>query len=215
MPLGQCRIELRGSTGHGEPYVKVRRAPSPAPPPPTLPSGHRRLRARALGRIRRHHLPPSLPQVSARFSHSIIRLRGSTPLETARWLQALRASAGLAPLGYGGMPSRHGVSPESRIHAAAAAAAATAPTDEPAATAPTGAAATTGGLISGLIGAGPGGAAAADRSDEPPPPSLPPLGILEEFVAAELTMSQRCSYLYLTAQRDFVRPLVEHGPHPV
>ena len=118
--------------------------------------------------------------MSARFTHAIIRLRGATDAETARWLHALRASAGLAPLGYASSPAFAAAIAEPAAAAAApdapqfsaayestiiaAAAAAPRPATDTGATAATG--------------------DSAAPSDQP---ELPPLGILDEYVNAELT----------------------------
>lgn len=152
-------------------------------------------------------------KISARFTHSVMRLRGSSPAETSRWLHALRSSAGLTPLGF----SMLNAAP---THAAATARppqptpaaltdGSTAATDATGSTAATGAsapAASDGTAPAGASSSASAGAGAAASGAEVDPP-LPPLGILEELSSADLTMSQRCSYLYLAAQRDFVRAL--------
>ena len=137
-------------------------------------------------------------QVSARFTHAIIRLRGATDAETARWLHALRASAGLAPLGYASSPAFAAAIAEP----AAAAAAPDAPQFSAAyesnilaatAAAPLPSADTTAAPTDTATGTT--GGAVPDGPPLPQLPQLPPLGILDEYVNADLTMSQRCSYL--------------------
>ena len=146
-------------------------------------------------------------KVSARFTHSVLRLRGSSPAETSRWLHALRSSAGLTPLAYAMLnaapthaaaTARPPKPPPAALTDSANAAAADATAAATAATA-------TATDHTAATGDASSSAAAANAAAEDPP--LPPLGILEELSSADLTMSQRCSYLYLAAQRDFVRAL--------
>ena len=125
-------------------------------------------------------------RLSTRFSHHKIRIRAEAhadvgPQLTHMWMRALRAAAGLTPIKQG--------PPAVRPHLTA-----------PTATA-TDAASDT---------------AALDSDSAPPPPPvmtavLPPVDILEgadmAMDTSTLSMSQRCAWLYLRAQRGFVRSL--------
>ena len=141
-------------------------------------------------------------KLSTRFSHRSIRIRadrhaaGEGPQLTHTWLRALRTAAGLTPIS------------ETLANGAAAAAAA-------AAAAPALASAGASAAVADASTTSSSEPTATTASTEPTAASsrhvLPPVDILDEantaMDSAALTMSQRCAWLYLRAQRDFVRAL--------
>ena len=116
---------------------------------------------------------PRIVQLSARFSHRTMRIRGATELETATWYRALRQAAGLPPLHSGAS----GLGPPGALRAIGS-------------SAPRG--------VVSRIGEQLGG------DDEAP-------GEAEEALDAaggaqrDLTMSQRCSWLYLTGGAQHIK----------
>jgi len=121
-------------------------------------------------------------KLSARFSRLTLRVRGATPEQTATWLRILRASAGLPPLS----PTVPGAASGARcsdLLSASLAEMQTAPVNSR--------------------------AAASGRIYPATPPRQKPLPAVSRMATGttQLSTSQRCSWMYLTAQRDFVRSL--------
>lgn len=131
-------------------------------------------------------------RLSARFSRLTLRVRGETPEQTATWLRVLRAAAGLPPLS----PPAPGGETSAQQCSDLVAASLSELQNE---------------MQQQMQQQQPGAplnAAARPGSLARAPPSPPlPLDSSRRVGSAQLSTSQRCSWLYLTAQRDFARTL--------
>ena len=126
-------------------------------------------------------------RLSARFTHRTMRIRGATPEQTSHWLSTLRRAAGLPPL--------YQLAADVPLDVAS-----TIPTNpEPK---PLVGAGGVGGVVDradGVHGEGRGGLRQMDTG----------VGFDQVAEGNELSMSQRCSWLYLASQLDFVRSLAQ------
>lgn len=134
-------------------------------------------------------------KLSARFSRLTLRVRGETPEQTASWLRILRAAAGLPPLSPV-VPGTGSVMQCSDLLSTSLAEIHHAPE----------AAARDSRRSSSLAETVEHGPSSSDRSRSRSPQTLLAFSRMATGTT-QLSTSQRCSWMYLTAQRDFVRSL--------